>query len=233
MPCMTMQLKDLPETIQPRSVRIGLSDDPEHRPSIYARHVKRPLDILAVLLSSVIVVPVVILLALILAADGGNPFYSGDRVGRGGRTFRMLKLRTMVHDAEARLEGYLSQNPDARAEWDQTQKLKYDPRITMLGRFLRKSSLDELPQLWNVLTGDMSLVGPRPMMPEQRDIYPGQAYFVLRPGMTGLWQISDRNNCTFAKRAEFDTEYGQCMSLRTDLTVLFKTIGAVAHGTGY
>lgn len=233
MPCMTMQLKDLPENIQSRSVRIGVGDVPAGRQGLYARQIKRPLDIFAVLISSVIVVPVVILLALILAVDGGNPFYSSDRVGRGGRSFRMLKLRTMVHDAEARLEGYLSQNPDARAEWDQTQKLKYDPRVTMLGRFLRKSSLDELPQLWNVLTGDMSLVGPRPMMPEQRDIYPGQAYFVLRPGMTGLWQISDRNNCTFAKRAEFDTEYEACVSFRTDITVLFKTIGAVAHGTGY
>lgn len=228
-----MQLKDLPENVQSRSVTVGLSDGPARRQGLYARHIKRPLDILAVLLSSVIVVPVVILLALILAADGGNPFYSSDRVGRGGRIFRMLKLRTMVPDAEARLEGYLAQNPDARAEWGQTQKLKYDPRVTMLGRFLRKSSLDELPQLWNVLTGDMSLVGPRPMMPEQREIYPGEAYFVLRPGMTGLWQISDRNNCTFAKRAEFDTDYEKCVSLRTDVVVLFKTIGAVAHGTGY
>lgn len=228
-----MQLKDLPENLQSGSVRVGVCDVPARRQGLYARRFKRPIDIFAVLISSVIVVPVVILLALILAVDGGNPFYTSDRVGRGGRNFRMLKLRTMVHDAEARLEGYLSQNPDARAEWDQTQKLKYDPRVTMLGRFLRKSSLDELPQLWNVLTGDMSLVGPRPMMPEQRDIYPGTAYFALRPGMTGLWQISDRNNCTFAKRAEFDTEYEACMSFGTDVAVLFKTIGAVAHGTGY
>ena len=122
---------------------------------------------------------------------------------------------------------------EARREWDQTQKLKYDPRVTALGRFLRKSSLDELPQLWNVFTGDMSLVGPRPMMPNQRDIYPGTAYYDLRPGLTGLWQISDRNNCTFAKRAEFDTEYERCVSLRTDVTILFKTVGAVARGTGY
>jgi exopolysaccharide production protein ExoY len=229
---MTMQLKDLPENIKSGSMQVGLCASVV-RQGPYGRHFKRPLDLLAVVLSSVVVVPVVLLLALLVMLDGQNPFYASDRVGKGGRIFRMLKLRTMVNDAEKRLEGYLTQNPEARAEWDQTQKLKYDPRVTMLGRFLRKSSLDELPQLWNVLTGDMSLVGPRPMMPDQRLIYPGHAYYALRPGLTGLWQISDRNNCTFAKRAEFDTEYEQCVSLRTDVVVLFKTIGAVAHGTGY
>lgn len=214
-------------------MKVGIYDMPAPSQGIYAHFFKRPLDILAVILSSLIVLPVVAVLALVVMTDGGNPFYASDRVGRGGRIFRMLKLRTMVHDADARLEGYLSQNPEARLEWDQTQKLKFDPRVTALGRFLRKSSLDELPQLWNVLTGDMSLVGPRPMMPEQRDIYPGDAYYRLRPGLTGLWQISDRNNCTFAKRAEFDTDYERVVSLRLDLLILFKTIGAVARGTGY
>lgn len=230
---MTMQLKDLPDNIQSGSIKVGPGGVVSLRKGPYARFFKRPIDIAAVLVSSVIVVPVVALLALIVMIDGGNPFYANERVGRGGRTFRMLKLRTMVHDADARLEGYLAQDPEARREWDQTQKLKYDPRVTALGRFLRKSSLDELPQLWNVFTGDMSLVGPRPMMPNQRDIYPGTAYYDLRPGLTGLWQISDRNNCTFAKRAEFDTDYERCVSLRTDVTILFKTVGAVARGTGY
>mgnify|MGYP003381865139 FL=1 len=228
-----MQLKEMPDKMTSGARQVGLLAYSPHRPGPYGRYFKRPLDVLAVLIGSIIVVPVVIVLALVVMTDGGNPFYTSDRVGRGGRTFRMVKLRTMVHDAERRLEGYLAQNPEARIEWDQTQKLKYDPRVTMLGRFLRKSSLDELPQLWNVLTGDMSLVGPRPMMPEQREIYAGQAYYALRPGLTGLWQISDRNNCTFAKRAEFDTEYERCLSFRTDLVVLFRTVGAVAHGTGY
>lgn len=228
-----MQLKDLPDNLRSGLVKVGIYDMPAPSQGIYAHYFKRPIDILAVILSSIIVLPVVAILALVVMTDGGNPFYSSDRVGRCGRTFRMLKLRTMVHDADARLEGHLTQNPEARLEWDQTQKLKYDPRVTALGRFLRKSSLDELPQLWNVLAGDMSLVGPRPMMPEQRDIYPGDAYYRLRPGLTGLWQISDRNNCTFAKRAEFDTDYERIVSLRLDLVILFRTIGAVARGTGY
>jgi len=162
-----------------------------------------------------------------------KPFYMNDRVGRNGRTFRMLKLRTMVQNADDILTDYLNSNPEAKVEWDQTQKLKYDPRITSIGRFLRKSSLDELPQLWNVLNGDMSLVGPRPMMPAQRGMYPGLAYYGLRPGLTGTWQISDRNNCEFSKRADFDTEYDKNMTFAGDLAILMKTVSAVAKGTGY
>ena len=127
--------------------------------------------------------------------------------------FRLWKLRSMVVDADRKLEEYLCANPAARAEWDETQKLKDDPRITAAGRLIRKTSLDELPQLWNVLIGDMSLVGPRPMMPQQAELYPGRDYYRLRPGLTGLWQISDRNATSFAARAAYDAEYSRQMSL--------------------
>jgi lipopolysaccharide/colanic/teichoic acid biosynthesis glycosyltransferase len=145
----------------------------------------------------------------------------------------MLKLRTMVPDADRQLEAYLSRDAEARLEWNSTQKLKSDPRITWLGRFLRKTSLDELPQLWNVLVGDMSLVGPRPMMPSQRPLYHGLAYYNLRPGITGIWQVSDRNESAFSKRAEFDTEYEETMSFRNDLWLLWSTVWVVLRGSGY
>lgn len=179
------------------------------------------------------VLPVVALLALLVKRDGGPAFYCQDRIGRGGRHFRIWKLRTMVPDAEAALQAHLEANPESRAEWDATQKLKRDPRITAFGQALRKTSLDELPQLWNVLTGEMSLVGPRPMLPEQRDLYPGKAYFAMRPGITGLWQVSDRNASTFAARAEYDDRYFNAISLKTDVKILFSTIGVVLRGTGY
>jgi exopolysaccharide production protein ExoY len=194
---------------------------------------KRVLDLGLVLLASPVIIVLVGLLALLVAADGSNPFYSQLRVGRGGRLYRMWKLRTMVVDAEAELEAHLADNPLARDEWNSNQKLKSDPRITTVGRVLRKCSMDELPQLWNVLIGDMSLVGPRPMMPEQQAIYPGSAYFRLLPGITGPWQVSKRNECTFSDRARFDTSYEQTTSLRTDLGLLWSTIRVVLHGTGY
>jgi lipopolysaccharide/colanic/teichoic acid biosynthesis glycosyltransferase len=199
----------------------------------YARFVKRGFDILAVLLAAPFVVPVVLLLGLLVAFDGGPAFYVQDRVGRGGRTFRIWKLRSMVPEAERRLEEHLAGDPSALAEWRTTQKLKNDPRITRVGRLIRKASLDELPQLWNVLKGDMSLVGPRPMLPGQTALYPGRAYYALRPGLTGFWQISRRNETSFAGRAAYDTAYAGRISLATDLLVLLATIRVVLRGTGY
>jgi lipopolysaccharide/colanic/teichoic acid biosynthesis glycosyltransferase len=139
----------------------------------------------------------------------------------------------MVPGADALLEYHLRKNPEARREWDETQKLKNDPRITRIGAFLRKSSLDELPQLWNVLRGEMSLVGPRPMMVDQRTLYPGTAYFDLRPGITGLWQISERNETSFAERAVFDNRYLASLSLSLDVSILLRTVSVVLRGTGY
>lgn len=201
--------------------------------SAYARFFKRPLDIIAILLAAPIALPVVLILALVILLHGDKPFYTQLRVGRSGRSFRLLKLRTMVEDADARLAIVLAQNDAARAEWELTQKLKDDPRITPVGRFLRKTSLDELPQLWNVLRGDMSIVGPRPMLLEQAQLYPGADYYHLRPGVTGLWQISDRNDSSFAARATFDAQYAATLSLRNDLSILARTVGVVLRCTGY
>lgn len=172
------------------------------------------------------------MLALLVRLDGGSAFYRQPRVGLGGRTFMLWKLRTMVPQAERKLETYLAAHPQARLAWNQSQKLRDDPRITALGRHLRKYSLDELPQLLNVLLGDMSLVGPRPIMPEQCQIYQGTAYYRLRPGLTGLWQIGKRNEATFAERAMIDTEYFHKMSLFMDIWILSKTPVVVVRGTG-
>ena len=201
--------------------------------SIYRSGAKRLLDIVLVVLSLVVALPVIAVLAAIIALDGHNPFYTQLRVGRNGREFRMIKLRTMVPNAHELLATYLADNPCAKAEWDATQKLKQDPRITRIGRFLRKCSLDELPQLFNVLTGSMALVGPRPMMVEQKAIYSGRGYYKLRPGLTGFWQISDRNECDFSDRAKFDDAYYNSVSLGTDLTVMLRTVNVVVRGTGY
>lgn len=200
---------------------------------IYRNGVKRVLDLAIVMLAAPVVLPVVLLIAFFIMCDGHSPFYWSERVGRGGRVFRMMKLRTMVPDADGRLEAYLALDAKAALEWNSTQKLKLDPRITRFGRMLRKSSLDELPQLWNVLIGEMSLVGPRPMMPSQRNIYPGSAYYSLRPGVTGPWQVSDRNDCEFAKRADFDLDYHRTMSFPNDLQLLAVTVKVVLRGTGY
>ncbi len=202
------------------------------KPGAYRNVFKRLLDIGSILLAAPAVVPVVAGLVIAVACDGGNPFYSQMRVGRGGRAFRMWKLRSMVAGADALLEAHLAAEPAARQEWDETQKLQADPRITRFGRVLRRSSLDELPQLWNVLMGDMSLVGPRPMMLNQRDMYSGEAYYALRPGITGYWQTAGRSRTSFAARADIDTAYEAEVSLATDLRILWRTVSVVLRGTG-
>ena len=173
-----------------------------------------------------------LLLAAMVASDGRSPFYAQERVGKNGRTFRMWKLRSMVPGADKLLEEHLAANPKARAEWDAHQKLSKDPRITKVGRMLRSSSLDELPQFFNVLTGDMSVVGPRPMMPNQCYLYPGTEYYAMRPGITGFWQISVRNESSFRERTEFDRSYYRQLSLGTDAGVILKTLNVVLRGTG-
>lgn len=202
-------------------------------PGAYRRGPKRVFDLVAVAVALPAVLPVILLLALLVALDGRRPFYCQTRLGRGGRVFRMWKLRSMVWDADRRLATHLEAYPAARAEWESTQKLKSDPRVTRFGRLLRKSSLDELPQIWNVVKGDMSLVGPRPMMPEQRALYPGTSYFDLRPGITGLWQVSERNETSFAERARFDNDYARQVSFVTDLRLLVATVRVVLRATGY
>jgi lipopolysaccharide/colanic/teichoic acid biosynthesis glycosyltransferase len=202
------------------------------RAVLYRDGVKRALDIVLVLVGAVPVLLVLAVLCALIMRDGASPFYRQKRLGRNGRIFNMWKLRSMVPNAEALLEAHLAKDPAARAEWVLTQKLRNDPRITPVGRIIRKTSLDELPQLWNVLRGDMSLVGPRPMMVCQQNLYPGTAYYALRPGITGLWQTSVRNESSFAERASFDTEYLRQVSFGTDLAILLRTVRVVLYGTG-
>ncbi|MGX0975698.1 exopolysaccharide production protein ExoY [Roseovarius sp. MBR-51] len=202
------------------------------RSQIYSGVFKGVLDVAIVLIAAPVVLVIVAILAVLIASDGASPFYAQDRVGKNGRIFRMWKLRSMVVNADALLESYLAANPARRLEWDQHQKLRHDPRITRIGRMIRKTSFDELPQLWNVLIGDMSIVGPRPMMPCQKALYPGRGYYALRPGITGYWQISVRNESSFADRAQFDTKYLDEVSLWTDLRVMVCTFRVVLTGTG-
>ena len=204
------------------------------QPSAYTGGGKRALDLFLLTLAAPFWLSLIGMAALaIWIAERKSPFYSQLRVGRHGKTFRLWKLRTMVVDADARLEAHLAADPRARAEWNATQKLKNDPRITTLGAFLRKTSLDELPQLINVAIGDMSLVGPRPIMVNQRTLYAGHAYYELRPGLTGLWQVSSRNESEFAERVRFDNVYLRLQSLKTDLAIIWKTVSVVLRGTGY
>ncbi|MGN6487367.1 MAG: sugar transferase [Devosia sp.] len=193
---------------------------------------KRAIDIAGALALGLLASPLLVALVLLIRADGGAAFFSQQRLGCGGRVFRFWKLRTMVPDAELALSRYLEENAEAREEWNRTQKLRHDPRVTSLGRLLRKYSLDELPQLWNVLCGDMSLIGPRPMFVTQRELYPGVLYGDVRPGITGLWQVTDRNQCSFAERAQFDQTYAERMSLGTDAWIALRTVRAVFKGTG-
>lgn len=192
------------------------------------------MDLVLILFLVAPCVPVVLLLALIVRRDGGPVFFGHLRVGQDGRLFRCWKLRTMVPDAEKVLATYLEQNPDAAEEWSLNVKLRDDPRITSVGRFLRASSLDELPQLWNVFLGEMSLVGPRPVTLAEIDKYEGhkECYMALRPGITGLWQVSGRNSVDYSERVSLDAQYFATCSLGQDMKILFRTLGVVLRKTG-
>lgn len=185
-----------------------------------------------VLAAAPFLIPFLLVVSALVALDGHSPFFRQERVGMGGKRFHMWKFRTMVPDAEAHLQSYLASNSEAREEWERKQKLTRDPRITAIGQLLRRTSVDELPQLLNVLVGDMSLVGPRPMMPCQQALYPGHAYYRLRPGLTGSWQVSERHTSSFAERAVYDDSYETQLTFANDVRILAKTVGVVFRCTG-
>jgi Undecaprenyl-phosphate galactose phosphotransferase WbaP len=164
----------------------------------------------------------------------GRIFYGHKRIGRYGETFKAWKFRTMFQDSNQVLELYLEANPDLREEWERDHKLKFDPRVTRIGRFLRKTSLDELPQLWNVILGNMSLVGPRPIVDAERVKYGSYygLYTMVKPGITGLWQVSGRNNTTYDERVQLDAYYVRNWSPWMDVVLLFKTIRIVLFAKG-
>ena len=195
---------------------------------------KRVFDLAASLALIVLLGPLLVAIALVVRCDGGDALFGHRRIGAGGRVFRCWKFRSMVLDADAVLARTLANDPAARAEWDRDFKLRQDPRVTPLGKFLRRSSLDELPQLFNVLRGEMSLVGPRPIVAAEVERY-GSAiveYHSCKPGITGLWQVSGRNDVDYAERVELDRRYARTWSLGGDLVILARTLGAVARRSG-
>jgi lipopolysaccharide/colanic/teichoic acid biosynthesis glycosyltransferase len=216
---------------QPATQAIGLERD---RKSVFPI-AKRALDIIGAGLGFVVLSPFFLIVALMVRADGGPAFFAHQRVGRGGKLFGCLKFRSMVIDSQARLEALLANDPAARAEWEATRKLKNDPRITRIGRFLRSTSLDELPQLINVLRGEMSLVGPRPVQEAEIDRYYGASaahYMAVRPGITGLWQVSGRSETSYESRVALDVAYVSRPSMIADLTILLRTPVAVLSRRG-
>lgn len=197
--------------------------------------IKRVFDLIVSLILIVLLAPLFLIISVILFIDSPGPiFYWQARIGRGGKPFRMLKLRTMEPDAAARLEQHLEVDTLLRQEWEQHQKLSRDPRITRVGRWLRRYSLDEIPQFINVVIGEMSLVGPRPILDSQKELYgnPFQLYLRVLPGITGLWQISGRNRTTFGERARFDSYYVRNWSIWHDFYILAKTPITVLKGEG-
>jgi exopolysaccharide production protein ExoY len=190
----------------------------------------RVLDLVAAVLGLIFVLPLLVgLWIAIRVEDGGPAFFSQERLGRHGRRFRCLKFRTMAVDADARLAELLARDPQARLEWSLNQKLQDDPRVTRIGAFLRRSSLDELPQLFNVIRGEMSLVGPRPIVAAELIRYGVHIrhYYAVRPGLTGLWQVSGRNDVSYRRRVVMDVAYVRSHGLMANLEILAKTVPVV------
>ena len=191
---------------------------------------KRVLDASIALTALFLLLPLLLFIALLIwGSDGRSPIFRHKRLGRYGRPFGCLKFRSMVADGDAVLARHFAENPEARAEWEASFKLTHDPRVTALGQVLRKTSLDELPQLWNVLRGEMSLVGPRPIVQAEVVRYGADftACFSVPSGLTGLWQVSGRSDTGYAERVALDCAYASQWSLTRDLAILFKTVPAV------
>jgi len=201
---------------------------------LYARYGKRLLDVTLILILLPLFLPLIVTLALLVRLDGGPGYYGHKRIGLNGRAFRCWKIRTMAPDADQTLQNTLTGNPAAALEWARSFKLKNDPRVTRLGRILRKTSLDELPQIWNVLRGDMSLVGPRPITAGELAFYgPDQhIYLSQRPGVTGMWQVHGRRDGCYASRVRLDRRYGCEKGLFTDISLILRTGLCVLARTG-
>ena len=195
----------------------------------------RLLDVIIALSVLIFIAPLMLAISLMIRAqDGGPALFRQSRIGEGGKTFKCLKFRTMVIDAEVRLNALLARDPEARKEWEADHKLRKDPRITALGAFLRKSSLDELPQLFNVLKGEMSLVGPRPIVAAEVARY-GRwfAYYcAVKPGVTGLWQVNGRNDVSYRRRVALDVLYAKTIGVRRYVQIMAATVPAVLMRSG-
>jgi len=201
----------------------------------WPRAIKRTMDIVLTSAGGLLLLPFLAALALLIKLDSrGSPFYMQKRLGQDGVRFKALKFRSMYGDGEERLAAMLNADQKLRAEYEQFHKLAVDPRVTRIGKILRKYSLDELPQLWNVITGDMSLVGPRPYLEREIPEMEQQEAIILRvkPGITGIWQVTGRNVSTFQERVQLDVEYVRNWSPWLDIYVLARTVPVVVGGTG-
>ncbi len=199
-----------------------------------SRFLKRMFDIIGSAAIIILLSPILIMLTFLVSKDGGCAIYGHERIGRNGVKFKCLKFRSMITNSQEVLQHLLETNVEARIEWDKDFKLKNDPRVTRVGQFIRKTSLDELPQLFNVLKGEMSLVGPRPVIEKELERYAGDVdyYLMAKPGMTGLWQVSGRNDVDYDTRVYFDAWYVKNWSLWNDIAILFKTINVVLKRDG-
>jgi undecaprenyl-phosphate galactose phosphotransferase len=195
---------------------------------------KRVFDTLTAVALLILLSPVMFVIAWLIRRDGGPALFAHPRVGKRSKIFKCFKFRTMVVDAEQQLEQLLQQQPELRSQWENERKLRDDPRVNRLGRFLRASSLDELPQLINVIRGEMSLVGPRPVVTAELPRYGDEVgyYLMVRPGMTGLWQVSGRSDLDYDSRVYLDTWYVKNWSLWHDMIILFKTVRVVTDRSG-
>jgi undecaprenyl-phosphate galactose phosphotransferase len=233
-PYMLGDLSDFAECRPPRTSGGGSIGPRIERATGFGRAIKLGLDVVIAVLALIFLSPLLLAIAVYVKADGGPALYEQTRIGRGGRHFRCWKFRTMVVGAEQRLLALLASDPAAAAEWAETQKLTSDPRVTGIGAVLRRTSLDELPQLLNVLHGDMSLVGPRPITDAEVERYADDiaTYCAVRPGVTGLWQVSGRSQTSYAHRVQLDVRYVRNWSLLWDLSILLRTIPAVLSRRG-
>jgi Undecaprenyl-phosphate galactose phosphotransferase WbaP len=199
------------------------------------RLAKRLIDNVVALALGIATLPLVLLIVILIKLESRGPvLYRHSRIGRGGSTIEVLKFRSMVVDGDWVLRQYLVQHPELALEWKRNQKLRNDPRVTRIGKFLRRTSLDELPQLWNVLKGEMSMVGPRPIVQSEVDRY-GECfslYTQVTPGLTGLWQVSRRNDTSYSERVEMDAYYVRNWSVWLDLYLVARTASVVLEGRG-
>lgn len=195
---------------------------------------KRFVDIVVASLAIILLAPLSSVIAAIIVADGGKVFFGHERVGLHGRPFKCLKFRSMKLNSQELLTDLLANDDEARAEWNEHYKLKNDPRITWFGNFIRRSSIDELPQLLNVLKGDMSLIGPRPVMVEELQRYGEYAseFLSVKPGVTGLWQVSGRNDLDYEQRVALDIEYVRTRNMFMDMSILIRTVWVVLDRKG-
>ena len=197
---------------------------------------KRTIDIIASIFGIIALLPLTICvyIANLICKDRGPVFYTQNRIGQNGKIFKMYKYRSMIVGADDKLEKYLEENEEARKEFKQYKKLKDDPRVTKVGKFIRKTSIDEFPQFINVLKGEMSLVGPRPYLEKEREDMNGYYKYIItcKPGLTGLWQVSGRNDCTFDERIDLDMEYYNNHNLKMDVKIIFKTVEKILKKEG-